>query len=79
MISVKQKKRAKRIAILSILILLLVAALCFVFGYAISEGWGAVAAWFTGQWALLTIIAATLVVIGLVLLYFKIKDKEDFK
>ena len=79
MTSVNQKKRAKRIAILSILILLLVAALCFVFGFAISEGWGAVAAWFTSKWAILTIIAASFVVVGLVTLYFKIKDKEDFK
>ena len=79
MISIKQKKKATRIAIISVLALLIVAALCFVFGFAISEGWGAVAAWFTSKWAALTIIAVVFVVVALIFLFFAAKDKEDFK
>ena len=79
MTSIGQKKKAKRIAILSVIALLVVAALCFVFGYAISEGWGAVAAWFTSKWATMTLVAVIFVIVALVFAYFHFKDKEDFK
>lgn len=73
------KKKAKRIAVLSIVAVLVVAALCFVFGYAISEGWETVGKWFTSKWAVLVFIALALVAIGLVYLWFGAKDREDFK
>lgn len=79
MTSIKEKKKAKRIAVLSILAILVIAALCFVFGYAIAEGWETVGAWFTSKYAVLTIIAIAVVIIGGILFYFFNKDKEDFK
>lgn len=79
MTSIKQKKKAKKMAIIGVLSLIVVAALCFVFGFAIAEGWQAVGAWFKSKWAVLTIIAITIVVIALVFYYFRVKDKEDFR
>ena len=79
MTNLKKKLKAKRIAIISALIVLLVAALCFLFGFAIANGWESVAKWFTSKWAVLTIIAVAFVVVALVFGYFHFKDKEDFK
>lgn len=79
MTSIKQKKKAKRIAILSAIGVLLVAGLCFLFGYAIAEGWETVGRWFTSKWAVLTIITIGFVLAALAFLYFHFKDKEDFK
>ena len=78
MISAKEKTRKRRIASISILSVLLVAILCFVFGYAIAEGWEAVGAWFTSKWATLTIVAVAVVVAFLIYFMFAVKDKEDF-
>lgn len=61
------------------LALLLVAAMCFVFGFAISEGWDAVARWFTSKWATLTVVALGLAVMVLLSAYFSIKDRKDFR
>lgn len=79
MTSLNQKKKAKRMAIIGVLCVLLVVALCFVFGFAIAEGWGAVLAWFTSKWATLVIIFAVVVIGILVYAFFAVKDKEDFK
>ena len=79
MISVNQKKKAKKIAVLGVVALIVVAALCFLFGFAMSEGWEVVGAWFTSKWATLTIIAIAFVLVALVFYYFHIKDKEDFR
>lgn len=72
-------RRNKRIAIISTLCLLVVAALCFVFGFAISEGWEAVARWFTSKWATLTVVCFLLGVMILLSALFSIRDKKDFR
>ena len=79
MISIGQKRKAQRIAILSVGALLFVAVLCFVFGFAIAEGWEAVGRWFTSKWAALAIVAVAVVAIGLVYAYFALKDHKDFR
>lgn len=79
MTSINKVKKRKRIAILSTLALLLIAVVCFVVGFGISEGWQAVAAWFTSKWATLAVIAVLGAVMALVYAYFAVKDKEDFK
>ena len=79
MTSLNQKKKAKRLAILGALGVLLVVALCFVFGFAIADGWGAVLAWFTSKWATLVIVFVAVIAILLIYALFVTKDKEDFK
>ena len=79
MTSIGQKKKAKRIAVLSILGVLFVACLCFVFGFAISEGWEAVGRWFTSKWATLTVVFVVIFTLAMLTVYFNLKDKEDFK
>ena len=79
MTSVNQKKKARLIATISVLSLIVIAALCFVFGYAMSEGWEVVGAWFTSKYATLTIIAVVFVVVAVIFFYFFKKDKEDFR
>lgn len=74
-----KKRKAKRIAILSFMGVLVFAALCFVFGFAIADGWGAVFAWFTSKWATLVVVVFFLALIGFGGLYFSLRDKEDFK
>lgn len=75
----KEAKKAKRITILGVLGLLLVAAICFIVGFGISEGWAAVGAWFTSKWATLTVVAVSLLSLVLVTLYFNLRDKEGLK
>ena len=72
-------KKAKLISIISILSLLVVAALCFVFGYAMAEGWEAVGAWFTSKWAVLTVVALSVIAIAAMAIIPALKDKESFK
>jgi len=79
MTSVKQRRKTKRVAVIAIGGLLLVAVLCFVFGFAISEGWEAVGRWFTSKWAALSLIAIGVVAFALVFAYFRLKDAKDFK
>lgn len=79
MTSITSVKKEKRIAILSVLALIAIAALCFVLGFGIGEGWEAVGAWFTSKWATLTIIAVVFVVVALIFGYFFAKDREDFR
>lgn len=74
-----EARKAKRITILGVLGLLLVAIVCFVLGFGISEGWEVVGAWFTSKWATLTIVAVSLLILVLVTLYFNIRDKEGLK
>lgn len=79
MTSIGQRTRTKRIALIGVLSVLIVAVACFVLGYGLSEGWQAVAAWFTSKWATLALVGG-IVVIGLLLVgIFFVKDKEDFK
>lgn len=79
MTNITSVKKKKRIAILGVLALIAIAALCFVLGFGIGEGWEAVGAWFTSKWATLTIIAVAFVVIALIFGYFFAKDREDFR
>lgn len=74
-----EKKKTKIKAGIAILSLLVIAILCFLFGFAISEGWEAVGAWFTSKWAVMTIVAVSCVAIIAVFLLFFVKDREDFK
>lgn len=73
------RKQKKRIAIASTIGLLLVAVTCFVVGYGISEGWEAVAAWFTSKWATLAVISVLVVTFVLIYAFFAVKDREDFR
>lgn len=77
--SVGERNRKKRIAVMSVLILLVVAALCFVFGFAIAEGWQAVGAWFTSKWATLTVVSGLIAIIALLYAFFAMQDRKDFR
>lgn len=77
--SVGERRRAKRIAIMSVLAVLVVACLCFVVGFGISEGWGAVAAWFTSKWATLVVVSVLIAAMALLYAFFSVQDKRDFK
>lgn len=77
--SLSEKRAHKRIAIASVLGVLVVVALCFVFGFAIAEGWDAVARWFTSKWATLTVVSFLIVVMALLYAFFAIKDRKDFR
>ena len=74
-----EKVRKKRIAILSILILLVCAAACFIVGFGISEGWEAVGAWFHSKWATLTVVCVLFVGVALLYAFFALQDRKDFR
>lgn len=79
MTSIWKKKKAKRIAILSIGGVLLISILCFVLGYGLGEGWDSVARWFTSKWATLAVVAIVVVFAVLSYAFCTVKDKETFK
>ena len=74
-----EKVRKKRIAILSVLILLVFAAACFIVGFGISEGWEAVGAWFHSKWATLTVVCVLFIAVALLYAFFALQDRKDFR